>query len=244
MKTFYSKLVCILAISTLLLSQSAFANQNDAYLNLGALDVRLANNEETLKTNVKSGEAQTHYLRVTNFSDQTKHLHLYVTDASLINQQKHFVATAANQSLSSWVELPLQNFTLKSKESLIIPFKLYAVGKLGIGLHLGALMVQEQSTDTQGGTVKIEKGLRIYATVPGVPQPKISIGNTSSIKTAEQIQHQIQVINSGNTDQVGEVKLLTRNLFGEVIATQSQKVFLTPGTEKTVEFQSNRKSVV
>ena len=176
-KTFKTGLLGILIL--IFLCQFGLINGTKAaYYNLGSLDVVPiphdgAQNRSWFVEFLKPNQEIQEQLRISNFSSAAKNLEIYVADAT-DSQNSNFLVhdrTEKQDDLNNWVNLPTRTLNLQGGESRIISVNLKLPDNAGIGLHSGAIIVREKTSDN----IAMEKGVRIYLNVTGFAVTKTQI---------------------------------------------------------------------
>ncbi len=230
--------ICQTFLVSLLISIPLAVGANP--INLGTLDIRLANGEEQIRTEINPGESHQAPLQISNFSDQTKHLKVYASDAELSDET--FVANSEYQlsrDITPWVNLPTDYLKLSPGESKIISVNIVTPDNAGIGLHTGAIMIKEEFEGTDNN-LSLEKGIRIYANIKGNPAPNLETSHTEITITNKHAALSTTYINSGNTDLKGQTEFSLKDLSGNVLDTHIQDVYLKPGESTPLNFSVDK----
>ncbi len=223
-----------LILAVALLATPTFALAAD-YINLGTLDVKLANGNEQIETLLKPGQSSHHTLQVSNFSDNPKYLEIYPADAESTAQA--FTAKADNelsQDIAPWIKIPTNYIDLDSGETKLISINIVSPENAGVGMHTGAIMVKEQTTTDTSNTINIEKGIRVYVNIDGQAEPNLALSDITKDKTSKFLTTDFTALNDGNTDLQGSFTLLLKDYLGNTIQTQETDIYLKPGEAESV----------
>ncbi|MBD3328306.1 DUF916 domain-containing protein [Candidatus Peregrinibacteria bacterium] len=225
MKSLILKLVTLsIAISLIIATNASAAN----YYNFGTLDVKPVTNENSINSDwfikyVQPGNQVQEKIQVSNFSNQTKNLEIYVADTTK-NEAKEFYADTKSGDLARWITLPAREITLEPGTSKILSVNLEIPEKAGIGLHTGGIIVKEKHPK-----LNIEKGIRIYLNVTG---PAITNGYTQKI-SLQQSALNIKTVNVGTTDYKVPFEIKIENIFGKTIFSAEKISKTEPGQSGT-----------
>ena len=205
------------------------------YINLGALNVSLLDNEgdNWLKTEIKPEQQITKQIRVANFSPEKKDLTIYATDAET-NHQGTFIAKNQNQpseDLKNWITLPAEQISLNPGESKILSLNIKAPTNAGIGQHQGAIIFKENQTKNQ---INLEQGIRLYLTVPGTAINSEKIENIAYAQGINSYVTNFTIKNTGNSNIKEKYTLTLENIITKEQTKQEKEVFLTPNQTKQV----------
>jgi len=226
-KNKFRLITTIISVGIMLIPQLSFSQ---SFVNLGNLDVKLTDGKEQINLVLNNGNKTQEKLRISNFSNQTKKLNIYVADAKQTNS-KNYIAYNRNQlseDIFPWIKIPTNYLELKSGESKIISVNIIIPENAGVGIHTGAIMVSEDIKSSTDDQINLEKGIRVSVNIKGNPMPNLNIIDSSTSESERFIGYSAKAINNGNTDLRGTFKSSILNSNNEIISEQSQSLFLKP----------------
>lgn len=212
-------------------------------LNLGTIDIRLTNNQESINLNVKAGENYLQEIQISNFSKEKVSLDLFSRDAQN-DSQNYLIKENTDQTsyLNKWIKLPAKNLTLESGESKIVSVNITIPELAPIGEQAGAIMISQKILSEQEN-LTIEKGLRVKLKVLGKEVSSYKNIYTKTTSNQNSIGIQRMIVNNGNTIIDGNINIKTINDRSEVISNNSKKIFILPGEDSIVELKTPKPSL-
>jgi len=161
---------------------------------------------------------------IINNTDETKTLAVYPTDSTIATGGV-FTCEQRSESrdgVGAWINLEKSEVTLAAGETELIPFTINVSDVAGVGEHSGCILVQEQKKDVPGRpgvTLSLRTGTRVYITIPGLIVRDLEIvGFTVDTREGKGFVLRPQVKNLGNVSIDANIEVVTRNMFGVVIA--------------------------
>ena len=112
--------------------------------------------------------------------------------------------------------------TMDSKTNLLVPFTIAVPVKAGVGEHDGCVLIQEKKEREPGQSgiiLSTRTGLRVAITIPGEIIRRLEIVSVEILPRAKGGKIiRPTVKNTGNVSIDAEIKLVTKDMFGRVVA--------------------------
>jgi hypothetical protein len=223
---------------------------NAAYIDFGTLDVHPVASADAISKDwfieyLKPGQKQQEQIEISNFSNKTKELKLYLSDAD-VNEGSTFYAkspTQTSEDLNTWIALPTDTITLNGGESKKLSVNFNIPKNAGVGLHSGAVMVREVvNPNSESQSFAIEKGVRVYLNITGPAITKAETTNIQSFNKTSQISTNLETKNLGTTDYKVKASVRLENIFGQTISETSNELKVRPGQQKELDLSIEKPS--
>lgn len=126
--------------------------------------------------------------------------------------------------VGAWITLPLSELTLKPHEKKEIKFTIRIPDNAAVGEHAGAIIIEEVKTKLSNETgvglnIKQRVGVRVYITIPGKKQIKLSWRDFSFSKIAGRYAFIFKLENQGNIILNPQAEVVVKQFWGDKIKT-------------------------
>lgn len=189
---------------------------------------------------LEAGTGVTDQVEIFNFTDQPMVFDLYAVDMvpSTGGGLTAAPRTAEPTGTGTWITPESAVVEVPPRSSRIIGFIAEVPQGITPGRHLGALMVEPQTTPS-GGMIETRTriGLSIELDVLGSVDLGLLLGDLTSTRTGTGIRLTLPVTNDGNVTLSTTASLVIRDRRGDVLATAPMDppgVLLAPGDEITL----------
>ncbi|MEI8361165.1 MAG: LysM peptidoglycan-binding domain-containing protein [bacterium] len=171
---------------------------------------------------IELGETKKEGIKVLNNTGEEKTINLYAVD-SVVSSGGAFSCAQlgdAQSDVGNWIKLTKTEVTLKPSTNEVVDFSITAPANADVGEHNGCIILQEKKKSAAQGSgiaINFRTGLRVALMVPGDIKKNLEIVEMKVLKDATKITYSPSVKNTGNVSIDATIKILTTNLFGQVI---------------------------
>jgi hypothetical protein len=181
---------------------------------------------------------------VNNHSDKSMIVGIEAYDAQNTSNGSFTLVTDTkdNQDVGTWVTPSTDTITIPGGESKEVSFKITIPSNASVGQHSGAIAVYQKSSQSGGTGLKVVVGARIYITVPGTVNRKVTFDQVShEFKDGKLVFH-IKTTNHSNINLEPSLDIKLRGLFRTYIQTEDNNGTYLPGRTITISPVWNRRA--
>jgi len=195
---------------------------------------------------LEPGETKEEGVFIINNTANRKEIMVYAVDSAPSTGGTFACKQFAEESdsVGAWIKLNKSEVILESGSKELVPFTITAPSNASVGEHNGCIIVQEKKalSEEPGVQLSVRTGLRVVVTIPGQTVRKLEIKDFILNEDSEKglfILHPF-VSNVGNVSIDAEVKVVTKNIFGQVISNHGGNYPILRGQTSDWNFELRR----
>jgi hypothetical protein len=139
-------------------------------------------------------------------------------------------------STGAWIDFgaPEVQLTLEPKEKRFLPFQIVVPAELTPGEHNGCVLIQDLKKSKADGVtggihLAMRTGMRVLLTAPGAQFKELSLTSFTATALPDRMMRLVpEVRNDGNVSVEADVKVVTRNSFGQEVFTHGGLYTILP----------------
>jgi len=137
----------------------------------------------------------------------------------------------ANRDLGNWIELTSKTVRIAPHKSAEVSFKLTVPTDANVGQHSGAISIYEQvGTATGQIGLKVRMGARVYVTVPGKVNRKLTFNQVEHKFEQGKLVFYVDAKNNSNINLEPDLDINLRGLFRNTLQVASETGTYLPGS--------------
>lgn len=171
---------------------------------------------------------------IKNYGDETVFVRIYPVDAAT-STSGSFILKFQHEDqdgIGDWSTISKNEISIKAGERIDVPFKIKIPETISPGQYIGGIVIEYGPNVTQGNTkdcaangncgnsivsVKTRIGSRIYLTIPGQAEEKVSLTDFSYYTTLTgQARFKLKIVNQGNVVYQPQAEITIRDGKGNV----------------------------
>lgn len=162
-------------------------------------------------------------VKVLNNSGKTQQINLYAVDGVVTNTGAYTCRQQddVRSGVGSWTKLSKTSLTIKTGESVDVPFSVKVPKLADVGEHNGCIVFEnsDQGDSEAKGNVRIKtrQAVRLVVTVPGDLKRNIEIDSFVASRHNNGMHYDVSLKNSGNVSADTDVSVVVKSLFGNKV---------------------------
>lgn len=184
------------------------------------------------------GESITDTVIINNHSDKPMNVAVESLDAANTTGGGFTLVKdmAANRDLGRWIGISSQVVRIAPNQSAEVGFKLTVPSDASVGQHSGAISVYEQVGTTLGQVgLKIRMGARVYVTVPGKVNRKLTFSKVEHKIEKGKLTFFVNAKNDSNINLEPALDIHLRGLFRNIVQSTNENGTYLPGSSLKLE---------
>ena len=177
---------------------------------------------------------------IKNYGEETVFVRIYAVDAAT-SDTGSFILKFQHEDqdgIGDWSTISKNDISIKPGERIDVPFKIKIPETISPGQYIGGIIIEYGPNVTQGNSkdcatngncgssivsVKTRIGSRIYLTIPGQTEEKVSLTDFSYYTTLTgQARFKLKIVNQGNVVYQPQAEITVRDSKGNVFDTFSK----------------------
>lgn len=236
---------CLAAILTTSFAICSFAS---ASTGVGGRPAKLAPDNPRAQSiflySLKSGEVKTDSIFLSNNSDKEQTIEIYPVDGTITNLGSYTCRdqTDKREGVGSWINLKKSRVTIPAKGDVTIEFEVSMPEVIDSREYNGCIVwrsINVSDQDSESKRVVTPQAVRMAIVVPGDLRREVTVGAIKRRESAKSTEFDLNLVNKGNVSADVDINLVTTDLFGRVVGTDSGEYAVLGDSSLQLAFNDN-----